>query len=102
MSTIKEISLENFDYLYENERDSFQLIDVRNPDEYEQDNLKGILIPLPELAHRLNEIDPNKDIIVHCQHGIRSGKAVQLLQTAGFKNVQSLQGGLSAYLEFKT
>ena len=96
---IKEISIENFNALREVEPQSFQLIDVRNPDENAFGNLQGLLIPLPELAKRLDEISREKDIIVHCQHGVRSAKAAQLLEEAGFKNVWSLQGGYAAWFE---
>jgi rhodanese-related sulfurtransferase len=98
-NTVTEISVDNFNSLREVDPDSFHLIDVRNPDEYEQGNLKGLLIPLPELNNRLKEINKEKDIVVHCQHGVRSAKAAQILQAAGFKNVLSLQGGYAAWLQ---
>jgi rhodanese-related sulfurtransferase len=95
---VKEISIENFNSLRELDPGAFQLLDVRNPDEYAQGNLKGILIPLPELVKRHGELDSEKETIVHCQHGVRSAKAAQILQEAGFKNVWSLQGGYAAWL----
>jgi rhodanese-related sulfurtransferase len=101
-NSVREISIENFNALHENEPSSFQLIDVRNPDEYAHGNLKGLLIPLPTLSKHLDEINRDKDIIVHCQHGVRSKQAAQILQSAGFTNVFSLQGGYAAWLQSST
>lgn len=45
---------------------SVQLVDVRQPREYEQSHIPGAkLIPLGELPDRLNELDPNKETIVY-------------------------------------
>ena len=96
---IQEISIHNFNYRLKEEPDSFQLIDVRNPDEYALGNLGGQLMPLPELTKHFDTLDKEKDIIVHCQHGISSAKAAQLFQAAGFKNVWSLKGGYAAWVE---
>ena len=77
------------------------VIDVRNPDE-----LKGPLgaldvainIPLPELEGRLKEVErfKNKDIVVICRSGNRSGKAVKLLQAKGLK-ATNIAGGMIAW-----
>ncbi len=46
--------------------ESLTLLDVRQPEEYEKGHIPGaVLIPLPELEHRLGEIDPNKPVLAY-------------------------------------
>ena len=59
---------------------SFQLIDVRQPEEYARHNLGGVLIPLGELMDNLDKIDRQHPVVIHCQSGARSKEAVLLLQ----------------------
>jgi hydroxyacylglutathione hydrolase len=73
------------------------ILDVRERAEYDICNLGGYLIPLRQLPKRISELDPNKEIVVHCQTGIRSQTAVELLYEAGFKNVKNLVGGIEAW-----
>ena len=51
-------------YMAEHEEGTFTLLDVRQPGEYENSRIPGAkLIPLPELADRLGELDPDKPVI---------------------------------------
>jgi rhodanese-related sulfurtransferase len=77
--------------------DDIVILDVRNPDEYAICNLKGYLIPMPELTTRYEELDPNKKIIVHCHAGGRAKRATEFLIQQGFKQVFNLRGGISAW-----
>ncbi len=78
--------------------ESFQLVDVREPLEYELANINGArLIPLGELSDRLNELDRTQLTIVHCHSGQRSAQAVRLLRDAGFANVFNLEGGIARW-----
>jgi molybdopterin/thiamine biosynthesis adenylyltransferase/rhodanese-related sulfurtransferase/molybdopterin converting factor small subunit len=78
--------------------DSFLLIDVREPHEYQIASIaKAKLIPLGEVAKRLSEIDPDAEIVVHCKSGGRSAKAVELLRQNGYKNVANMRGGILAW-----
>jgi sulfur-carrier protein adenylyltransferase/sulfurtransferase len=78
--------------------DDFLLIDVREPHEYQICNIPGAkLIPLGDLAKRLNELDSAKEIVAHCKSGVRSGKAVDFLRQAGFKKVRNMKGGILAW-----
>lgn len=53
-------------YLKSHEEGSYTLLDVRQPGEYERERIPGAkLIPLPELADRLNELDPDKPILTY-------------------------------------
>lgn len=82
---------------WQTQRLDFQLIDVRNPHEYEVDNLGGTLIPLSILSQNLDKIALNKPIVVHCASGARSLKAVTILQKNGFTDLRNLLGGIIAY-----
>ncbi len=78
--------------------DDFVLVDVREPHEYQIARIPGSrLIPLGELPKRLNELDPNADIVAHCKSGMRSAKAVDLLKQNGFKRVRNMKGGILAW-----
>jgi len=74
------------------------LLDVRNPPEFAIGYIEGAkLIPLPVLAERLGELDPAADIVVYCAHGIRGGKAANLLREKGFSRIRNLTGGIAAF-----
>ena len=75
------------------------ILDVREPHEYQIANLNGHLIPLNDLPKRIQELDPNREIITHCKLGGRSAQAVDFLRQQGFKNVRNLAGGISAWAE---
>jgi molybdopterin/thiamine biosynthesis adenylyltransferase/rhodanese-related sulfurtransferase/molybdopterin converting factor small subunit len=78
--------------------DKFQLIDVREPHEYQICSIPGAkLIPLGELPKRLSELDPSSEIIAHCKSGMRSAKAVDLLKQSGFKKARNMKGGILAW-----
>jgi molybdopterin/thiamine biosynthesis adenylyltransferase/rhodanese-related sulfurtransferase len=76
----------------------FELIDVREPFEYEIAQIDGAkLIPLGEIAERLDELEREQPIIIHCHSGMRSAQAVRLLQQRGFVKVYNLEGGIDAW-----
>lgn len=79
--------------------EKINLIDVREPNEYEADNLGGTLIPLGELSYRVDELDglQDEEVIVHCRSGSRSAMAQQILEESGFSNVRNVTGGILAY-----
>ena len=77
---------------------TYQLIDVRQPEEYEQSHLPGSrLIPLPMLADSLEQLDRARDLIIYCSVGGRSRMAAQFLARRGFHRVLHLQGGIEAW-----
>ena len=81
--------------------ESIVLVDVREPEEYEEDRLEGgKLIPLGDLMSRANsELDPDSNIVIYCAHGVRSMHALMGLRSLGFERLRSLEGGLCAYRE---
>lgn len=79
-------------------QDRFTLLDVREPHEFRIANIPGArLIPLGEVAQRAAELDTADEIVVHCRSGVRSAKAIQVLQTMGFKRLKNLRGGILAW-----
>jgi molybdopterin/thiamine biosynthesis adenylyltransferase/rhodanese-related sulfurtransferase len=79
--------------------DDLFVLDVREPHEYQICNINGHLIPLGDLPKRVNELDPNKEIVAHCRSGARSAKAADFLRNAGFRNVHNLAGGILAWAD---
>jgi len=79
--------------------DDLQLIDVREPNEYDIARIPGTkLIPLGQVAERMGEIEEGRETIVHCKGGVRSANAIQALTRAGFKGkLVNLKGGITAW-----
>jgi molybdopterin/thiamine biosynthesis adenylyltransferase/rhodanese-related sulfurtransferase len=78
--------------------DKFVLVDVREPFEYDISRIPGSkLIPLGELPARLSELDSADEIVLHCKVGGRSAKALRILQEAGFRKLNNLHGGITAW-----
>lgn len=80
--------------------EKLHILDVREPAEYAEYNIKGQLLPLGKiLGMQLEEIDDFRDeeIIVHCKMGGRSMQACAVLEQAGFTNVVNLVGGMNEW-----
>ena len=78
----------------------FQLIDVREPHEYEICNIKGQLIPMNEISDNLDKISKDKIVIMQCRSGSRSGRIVEFLEQAhGYTNLYNLKGGILAWAD---
>lgn len=76
------------------------LLDVRQPEEHAEVNIPGsLLIPLGELADRIDELDHLRDteVVIYCRSGNRSGQACMILQAHGFTGCRNLQGGMLAW-----
>lgn len=79
--------------------DDLQIIDVREPHEYEIARLPNTkLIPLAQVVNRMNEIDAARETVLHCKAGVRSAKAIEALKQAGFRGqLTNLKGGITAW-----
>lgn len=76
-------------------KQSLQIIDVRQPDEFESGHIPGAkLIPLGELPSRYSEIDPKVETVVVCRSGGRSTKACEFLVRSGYSHIHNLVGGM--------
>jgi len=94
---VKEISVQDLKGLEEAKED-FQLIDVREPFEYDIANLGAELIPLSSVLEKIAKISKDKKVVIHCKSGARSAKAIKQLQDEQqFDNLYNLKGGILAY-----
>lgn len=99
--THRALESQNIDYetaktILKNEKNAI-LIDVRSPQEYSEGHLDGsINISLYDLENDCKKTNINKEdiIILYCQYGSRSKKALKILENNGYKNLYQIQGGL--------
>lgn len=75
------------------------LLDVRTEAEWNAYHIPGAtLLPMQEIVERLNELDPHRETIVLCEHGVRSLRVARFLAgQAGFEQVGNMLGGMSAW-----
>jgi len=80
--------------------EKLRIIDVREPHEYQINRIAGsTLIPLGDVPKRVNELDPDEELVMQCKSGARSGKAADFLRSQGFKHVLNLKGGILAWID---
>jgi len=74
------------------------VIDVREAWEYEAGHIPGAaLIPLGELAERVDEVPRDRPVVLVCRSDNRSGQALRLLSRQGFDNLSNMMGGMLAW-----
>ena len=84
-------------YLDDRRPNEYQLVDVRQDWEYEEFHLPGaLLMPLPDLTERLDELDKGVPVITYCRSGARSQAAAALLEGEDFQ-VSNMVGGILAW-----
>ncbi len=74
-----------------------QVLDVREPEEFAHGlgHIQGsMLLPLGQLASRLDELPGDRPIVTVCRSGARSARAAAMLAKAGFADVANLSGGV--------
>ncbi len=101
-SSIPQISVAALARLRSAPSEAIQFVDVRESSELELAKLEGFEhLPLSEFAAWSGDIqarlDPQKETIVMCHHGVRSAQMCQWLQTQGFTQVRNVVGGIDAY-----
>jgi molybdopterin/thiamine biosynthesis adenylyltransferase/rhodanese-related sulfurtransferase len=80
--------------------DAFVLVDVREPFEHDICRIASArLIPLGQLPSRMSELDSADEIVLQCKSGVRSARALKLLQEAGFAKLLNLEGGILAWAD---
>ncbi|WP_072053070.1 rhodanese-like domain-containing protein [Hymenobacter terrenus] len=79
--------------------ENFQLVDVREPEEYDYCHLPdSLLLPLGEVPRRADEIRADGPVVLICHHGVRSAQALGYLRhRLGRTNVLNLRGGVAAW-----
>lgn len=96
---MKETTVQELKQLKDSKAD-FQLIDVREPHEYDICNLEGELIPQAEIPHNVDKISRDKKVVIHCRSGARSGNMINWLEkNHGFTNLYNLKGGILAWAD---
>ena len=91
--TVGELSA----YLESAEQPPF-LLDVREPWEYGICRIEGShLVPMRSIPDSLSELDPGRETVVICHHGIRSRQVALYLEHQGFTNVVNMEGGVAAW-----
>jgi adenylyltransferase/sulfurtransferase len=94
---MKEITVKELKQLKDSGAD-FQLIDVREEHEFDICNIGGELIPMGEIMDKVDKINRDKQVILHCRSGKRSASILMALeQQHGFTNLYNLKGGILAY-----
>lgn len=80
------------------EGDGALLVDVREPNEFEQGRAEGaVLLPLGQLNTRFDELPRDRKLLMVCRTGGRSTNATQFLASQGFENAVNVSGGMVAW-----
>jgi len=80
--------------------DDVVVLDVREPYEIFLASFPGAThIPMGDIPSRLSELDPDRETVVVCHHGIRSAQVAIYLARMGFEHVLNLSGGIDAWSE---
>jgi len=96
---MKEVTVQELKELIDS-KSNFQLIDVREEYEFDEANIKGLLIPMGDVMDNIEKIARDKKVVVHCRSGKRSASVILALETQhGFTNLYNLKGGILAYIE---
>jgi rhodanese-related sulfurtransferase len=91
-----EISVDEAYKLYQG--NSAYFLDVRERSEWDAFHIpKTTLLPLGQMAALADKFPKDKPIIVVCASGIRSAQGRDILKQAGYANVTSMTGGLTAW-----
>jgi adenylyltransferase/sulfurtransferase len=94
---MKEVTVQELKKMRDSGED-FQLIDVREPHEYDICNLEGELIPMSEIPYNVDKISKDKKVVIHCRSGKRSGDMLLWLEkNHNFTNLYNLKGGVLAW-----
>ncbi|WP_069790648.1 rhodanese-like domain-containing protein [Cyanobacterium sp. IPPAS B-1200] len=102
MNQMSSLTVQDLAFILADSPDMVQLLDVRELQEVAIASLPHfIILPLSEYeqwsSKIMTELDPEKETIVMCHHGIRSAQMCQWLVHQGFQNVKNVSGGIDAY-----
>lgn len=80
--------------------EDFQLIDVREDNERQFTHIGGDHIVMGTIVNNLDKIKKDKDVVIYCRSGSRSGQVVSFLEmNHGFKNLYNLSGGILGWAD---
>ena len=96
---MKEITVQELKTKIDN-NEEFQLIDVREENEREFTNIGGDHISMGSVMQNLDKINKEKDVVIYCRSGSRSGQVISFLEmNHGFDNIYNLKGGILAWAD---
>lgn len=99
-NSVKHVNAQEAHNLLNSEK-TIQVLDVRTAREFQQGHLEGAInidYYADDFADQLKALDPNTEYLVHCRSGVRSGKSLAILKSAGIKKLIHLDGGIKAWL----
>ena len=80
------------------EQGNVNIVDVRDPQSYEEAHIKGAILITPEtLENFIRDADKEKPLVCYCYHGISSLNAKSFFEENGFKTVNSMDGGFEEW-----
>lgn len=92
--SVKELAA----WLADNAREAPMLLDVREVGEFGYCAIAGsVNIPMGSVPARLDELDPQRQIVCVCHHGMRSAQVAMFLASRGYGKVLNLSGGIDAW-----
>jgi rhodanese-related sulfurtransferase len=95
---MREFTATELQAYLESEPEKPLLLDVREHWEFDKARIEGsILVPMRSVPERMHELDPGRETVVICHHGIRSRMIGLFLENQGFSNVINLKGGVEAW-----
>ncbi|MBK9330408.1 MAG: molybdopterin-synthase adenylyltransferase MoeB [Sphingobacteriales bacterium] len=95
---VKEITADELRKMIENKQD-FQLIDVRELHEHELQHIGGELMPMQSILSNQHMISKEKKVVMFCKSGLRSANVIRYLEKEGYSNLYNLQGGIDQFLK---
>ena len=96
---MKTINTKEFKNLLKKDND-FQIIDIREPYEYEDGALTNENIPLDKMMSSLNKIHKDRPVIIYCQSGKRASAIIYMLEKEyKLENLYNLEGGYNAIMQ---
>ena len=83
---------------FDDQSPDFVLLDCREPEELALARIDGAMhIPMGDIPARLQSLDPAKEYVVFCHHGVRSASVVAFLRQQEFERVRNMTGGIDAW-----
>lgn len=97
---MREMQAREVKALLDQRESELLLLDVREPWEYDTCHIAGSqLVPMREIPAVAGELDPEREIVVICHHGIRSRQVCYYLAQQGFTRLINLAGGVAAWAD---
>jgi sulfur-carrier protein adenylyltransferase/sulfurtransferase len=94
LKKMKEVTVGELKKMMDDKED-FQLIDVREPHEHQFTNIGGESIPMATVINQVDRIDQHRKVVIYCRSGNRSGNVVKAIeQRFGYNNLYNLKGGI--------